>query len=150
MAYDITTTAQNLQAHLIGSALFSSVEIGTPNSPEPQGPTARIYFGSARVVETTLTNTIEVHVLQVRLYLGAYMYGEQERSLQASILASQAADYIVGDFTLGGTVRNVDIGGQYGDGLAVEFTDEETQTTPYHVATLTVPLIVDGATAFVA
>lgn len=150
MAFNITATAQALQTHLKDSRLFSDVEIGTPNSPPGEGPVARIAFTSMFVAETTLTTAIEVHVLEVAVYLGSYVYGEQSRELQSSILVSNVMDYLYEDFTLGGAVRNVDVGGQYGTGLEVEFEDEEIVEQSARVARISVPVIVDSATSLVA
>jgi len=149
MAFDITLTAQALQTHLQGSDLFASVDIGRPNSPVGDGPSARITIDSMRVVDTVLNAAIELHVLKVKIYLGAYSFGEQSRELQASTLTSEVLDLLYEDFTLGGRVRNVDIGGQYGS-IEVDFVDEETTDQPTHVADITVPIIVDSSTVFVA
>jgi hypothetical protein len=150
VAFDITATMQAIQTHLRDSNLFRGVDIINVTSPPPVGPYAALEPVSMSVVSTTLTNPIEVHVVRVSLYLAPYLQNDQNRVLLSSTLTSEVMDLLYGDFELGGNIRNIDVAGQYGAGLEVEFVDEEVATTPTHIATITVPLIVDSATSFVA
>lgn len=151
MAFDIDATCVAVQAWLVDSSIeFQDVSIRHPETVVAAGPVACIYPQSMRVVETTLTNPIELHVIKLNLYRAKFTVDDEERVLEAPRLASQVADLVYEDFTLGGRVRNVDIGGQYGEGFSVEFTDEDIQETTYHTAVITLPLIVDSGTAFVA
>ena len=150
MAFDITTSMEVMQTALVGSDLFRGVDIRHVDTAPPAGPYAALEPVSMSVVSTTLTSAIEVHVVKVALYLAPFLQDQQNRVLKASILTSQVADLFYGDFTLGGNVRNIDIAGQYGTPLEVEFVDVETADVPTHVANITVPLIVDSGTSFVA
>lgn len=151
MAFDILASMQAVQTHLQGSDLFREVLIKQYSSPPPVGPAAAIRPQRMYVASTTLTNPIEVHVVLVSLYYASYTQNDQDRATKAATLASAVADLIYADFTLGGRVRNVDFGGQYGSGFEVDFIPlEEIADIPTHVAEITLPLIVDGGTAFVA
>lgn len=147
MAFDITDTAEVVRLHLEGSELFWRADIAYPTSPPPEGPYAAVYPESMRVVGTTLTNPMELHTLKIRLYRAPYTLDDSERVLESARIASQVAALLYADFTLGAGIRNIDLG-QYSSGLSVEFTDEETANTPYHVADITLPLVVDPDTAF--
>ena len=150
MAFDITTTAGVVKTHLEGSGLFFAVDIIKPRSPVAEGPYACIYPERMRVVETTMVRTIEQHVLRVEVYQARHTQDDDDDAISPSTLTAQVANLFVGDFSLGGNVRNVDFGGQYGQALEAEFVDAEVARTPYHVSNITVPLIVDGDADFVA
>lgn len=150
MAFDITTTAGVVKTNLEALSVFFAVDILKPSSPAPEGPYAVIYPQATRVVGTTLTRTIEQHVLRIGIYQAPMVKDEDDRVLDPSILTARVASKLVGDFSLGGNIRNVDFAGEYGQPLEAEFVDEDVARTPYHVADITVPLIVDGDTDFVA
>lgn len=156
MAYDITTAANTLKAALEaltdgnGDALFYEVLVGTGHTQPGEGPSARITFGPMQVAETTLTHPIELHDIIVQVFLQSYSFDEDDRALKASALAAEVASSVYADFTLGGTCRNVDIGGQYSSGVEVDIVDEDVSEAAYHVANITIPIIVDNTTAFVA
>lgn len=149
-SFDVTATCLAIQTALQALNLFIAVDVTRQTSPPLDGPYATIWPASAKVVEVTLTRTVELHTLTVRLYRNQWSQDEQERVLESPRLAAQVMDVFVGDFDLGSNIRNVDVGGQYGAALTVDFTDELTAMTPTHVADITVGLIVDGATNFAA
>jgi hypothetical protein len=152
MAWDVATTARLVQTHLEDSNLFFSVDIERPGQPRGEGPSATIEIVGMRVAETTLTYPIELHTLRVRLWRAMNTAGAEAVELERATLTSQVLDLFYGDFALGGNIRNVDVGGQYGEPLAASFVDEtlDDSNARYHIADITLPLIVDGATAFVA
>lgn len=156
MAFDFATVLETVRNHLEGATdangqpLFATALIGEPNGPEPAGASARVTVRSAEVVSTTLTHAIELHTLNVRLYRGEYVSDEQVREVDTAVFVSRVMDLFYGDFTLGAGIRNIDIGGQHSSGLSVEFTTDETREATYHVADITLPLIVDSATTFAA
>ena len=159
MAFDIAASAVVVQDALRamttdGRDTFASVEIERPGIPRGEGPSATIQFNGMRVVGTTLTNPIEVHNLTVRLWRAQNTAGGQSKELEATQITSQVLDMLYGDFTLGAGIRAVDVAGIYGDSIEARFEDEDIPTAggnaSYHIADITVPLIVDSATAFVA
>lgn len=149
-SFDVTSTCEAIQTALQALNLFIAVDVTRITSPPPEGPYATVWPVSAKVVEVTLSRTVELHSLMIRLYRNPYGQDDQERVLESPRLAAQVMDVFVGDYVFGTTIRNVDIGGQYGEALAVTFTDEITALTPTHVADITVSLIVDGGTDFAA
>jgi hypothetical protein len=150
MAFDITATCESLKAAIEGTALFSGADITDPTRPTEEGPYAAIYPLSMSTVSTVLNAAIELHVIKVKLFYNPWAENEQERVLKAARLASQVADLFYGDFTIGGSVRNIDIGGQYSSGIEVDFTEVDTRESDAHVADITLPIIVDSATVFAA
>ena len=155
MALDIATTMGVVQTHLEGATdsegqpLFVEVAIGGPTMAEPDGPSARITAGPMQVVAVT-AHPIELHVVNVLLYRARFTDAEEDRETETAHFVSRVADLFYGDFSLGGNVRNIDVAGEHGQPMAVEFTQEDVGDAPFHVATLTLPLVVDSATSLVA
>lgn len=145
MAFDIAATCRAIQTHLVDSELFFKADISRPIHPVGVGPTATIQGESMRVVAVT-TTAIELHVVKVRIWRARDSSGEEVRELEAMELTTQVLDLFYGDITLGAGIRNVDIAGEYGDGIVVSFEDDDIETAPYHVADITLPLVVDSAT----
>lgn len=156
MSFDIEASARVVQEALRaleaadGEAVFFSVEIATPEHPVGVGPSATIAGESMKVVSLTLTNAIELHVLKVTLWRAQNSIGEEARELEAMRIASQVMDLFYGDFQLGGNIRAIDVGGIHSGGLEVSFEPREIENAPYHIADITLPLIVDSATALAA
>jgi hypothetical protein len=152
MSFDVTATMRAVETHLKdaenadGNALFKGVSIRRTRSALPTGPSAAISVESARVVETTLTNAIELHQLRVRLFRASNIRSEETTVTQSADLVSQVFDLFYGDITLGGRVRNIDVGGQYSSGLEVRWDEEMVAETDYYVADISLPLIVDSET----
>lgn len=145
MAFDITTTAGVVKTHINGTGDYFKADIGMPSGGRPQGPYAGIYPQSMSVEEVTLTTTVERHTLRIELHVSPTARTDQERVLEAARLTSEFLDLIYADYSLGGNVRAVDVAG-----IAVDFIDRIDAEVPTHVADITLPLIVDGTTAFAA
>lgn len=145
MSFDITTTAGVVKTHLEGLGVFFKVDIARPMPGRPQGPYAVIYPESMAVLETTLTNTVERHVLRIEVHVSPTASDHQEAVLKGARIVQQVIDACFGDFTLGGNVRNVDV-----SGVEVAFVERDEAEAPTHVADITLPLIVDGEQAFAA
>ena len=152
MSFDAAATMNAVKAHLTDASpeLFFAVEIARPVTPVGEGPTASIHVESMSVVETTLVRAIELHLLKVRVYQAAHTQALETRETEAARIVSEVMDLLYEDFTLGGRVRNVDVAGQYGTPLGATFGPDEIGEAEYHVADITLPIIVDSATDFVA
>ena len=150
MAFDIATTLDAVQTHLDGSGLFFETHIGQPTSAVGEGPIAAIFGDTVSVVDTTLNSTIEQHVLTIRLYQGTHIGAVETLEKDGWSLVSQVMDLFYGDFQLGANIRNVDVAGEYGTSLSASRDEEAIETTPYYVADIVLPLIVNSATTLVA
>lgn len=136
-------TAQAVKAHIDALDAFFAADIAVLRGGMPQGPYAVIYPQSIRVEQTTMLSTIEHHTLRVDIHVSPSARDQRERVLEGARLASQLLDSIYADFTLGGTVRNVDV-----VGIEVDFSEREFEDVPSRVAEITLPLIVDGTQPF--
>lgn len=151
-AFDVTNSLRTLETVLKASGRYPIVRIGEPKQPPitGQGIAAAVYLASQAVVGTTLTTPIEVHTVTVRFYRAMLDQPEDKAEID---LANAVADFeadLDGDYTLGGNVRNIDIGGQYGQGLGAEWGYVDIGGTMFRTAVVTVPLIVDSTVSFVA
>ena len=149
MAFDIKATLEAVQTLLEGSKLFKTVEIGRPESPVGDGPMATIHGESMEVVGVT-NHAIELHTLGIRIFQAQHSDALETLETDGWALVSQVMDLFYGDFELGGKIRNVDIAGQYGAPLSVDRNAEDIDTSPYYVAEITLPLVVDSTTLLVA
>ena len=149
MAFDIAATIAAVKTHLDDSDLFQTVHVGRPESPVGDGPVATIHGESMEVVGVT-NHAIELHVLGIRIFQATHSDALETLETDGWSLVSQVMDLFYGDFELGGRIRNVDIGGQYGAPPSVERDQDDIDTSPFYVAEITLPLIVDSATTLVA
>lgn len=76
-----------------------------------------------------------------------FMPADTEPQNDVDIAVTSAVDQLISalfaDFTLGDTIRNVDVLGAHGTPLSAAFGFTRFDSTTYRVATLTVPLIIN-------
>ncbi|MCR4340906.1 MAG: hypothetical protein NUW01_13585 [Gemmatimonadaceae bacterium] len=142
-AFNIKSTLLAIQSYLAASGHVKLARIGEPKSP-PESVTAAVYMSSVAVAELTLATTIESQVVTIRLYRGAFDDAEAAELELAQVVSNISRD-LLGEFDLGGTIRNVDAGGQYGTGLSARWGYVDVGGTMYRVADMTVPLVVDDS-----
>jgi len=150
MAFNIKASLDAIASHIARTGYVGDTRIGEPSSPPDAIDKlhASIYMASANVVELTLSTTIERHVVTVRLYRrAAFGQGDDAGQVEAemALAVSQIASNLVGEFDLGATMRNIDVAGQYGQGLATQWGYVSLGSTMFRTADITVPLIVDGS-----
>lgn len=103
-----------------------------------------------RVAQLTLSTTIEVHTAIVRIHMKAFTEpGENTETQMADIVSNLMEDFM-GDFDLGGTIRNIDVGGSEGEPLSatwgyVGINQAGGNPVMFRTVDITVPMIVDGS-----
>ena len=117
MAFNIKTTLDAISSHISRSGYVNDVRIGEPVAPPDATDKmhAAIYMASAGVVGLTLSNTVEVHLVTVRLYRrAAFGQGDDAGQVEAEVAlaVAQISSNLIGEFDLGGTARNIDVAGQ--------------------------------------
>jgi hypothetical protein len=150
MAFNIKATLDAISSHIARTGYVNDVRIGEPVSPPDaiDKMHAAIYMASAGVVSLTLSTTIEVHSVMVRLYRrAAFGQGDDAGQVEAemALAVSQVTSNLVGEFDLGATMRNIDIAGQYGQSLSATWGYVTIGNTVFRTVDLTVPLVVDGS-----
>ena len=150
MAFNIKATLDAIASHISRSGYASDVRIGEPVSPPDATDKvhAAIYMNSATVVGLTLSNTIEVHLVTVRLYRrAAFGQGDDAGQVEETmaLAVSQISSNLIGEFDLGGTARNIDVGGQYGQSIGAAWGYVQLGNTMFRTVDLSVPLVVDDS-----
>ena len=148
MAFNIKATLDAISSHIARTGYVNDVRIGEPVSPPDaiEKMHAAIYMANAGVVSLTLSTTIEVHGVVVRLYRrAAFGQGDDAGQVEAemALAVSQVTSNLVGEFDLGSTMRNIDIAGQYGQSLSATWGYITIGNTVFRTVDLTVPLVVD-------
>ena len=148
MAFNIKATLDAISSHIARTGYVNDVRIGEPVAPPDaiEKMHAAIYMASAGVVSLTLSTTIEVHSVVVRLYRrAAFGQGDDAGQVEAemALAVSQVTSNLVGEFDLGATMRNIDIAGQYGQSLSATWGYITIGNTVFRTVDLTVPLVVD-------
>jgi hypothetical protein len=146
MALDIVTILNRVQEHALTSGWFTDVNGEEPKSPpDTSSLTAAVWvqdIGPARGGSGLASTSIRIH-LTVRLYAG--LFTEPGDAIDPTLM--QALDALLasysGAFTLGGSVREVDLLGQFGDPLSAKAGYMIQSGTEYRVMDIVLPLIVD-------
>lgn len=146
MALDIATILGRVQDHALTSGWFTDVNGEEPKSPpDTSGLTAAVWvqeIGPARGGSGLASTSIRLG-LMVRLYAG--LYTEPGDAIDPHMV--QALDALLrsysGDFDLDGTVREVDLLGQFGDPLGAKAGYMLQGGTEFRVMDITIPLIVN-------
>ena len=148
MAFNIKSTLEAVQSHILSSGYAREiVSIGEPKQP-PQGGDSSfrfaIFMDSSEVVETTLAQSIEKVTVTIRIYLNMLAEPVDRIELQMAEVVSELGSTLMGDFSLGDTVRSIDFG-QYGGGFAATWGYGDLGGTMFRIADFSLPLIVDDS-----
>jgi hypothetical protein len=133
-----------LTSHVKTTVKAESVTQYEPEAaPAGKGLSVAVWVGSIRPVRggSGLDSTTLRAEFVVRLYfpLGVRSQETADRALIGAV--DDLGAVISGDFTLGNTVMNVDLLGQYGDGVGGTAGYSVVDGAEYRVFTLLVPLI---------
>jgi hypothetical protein len=123
---------------------FDRVNMHEPKAPPGSGLTAAVWVQELRPISTSgLASTSVLFVAVLRIYTN--MLQEPQDAIDP--LVCDAADDLVArfssGFTLGGVVREVDLLGAYGTGLAVLAGYLTIQQTMYRCMDLILPLVLN-------
>jgi len=147
MAFNIKASLRAVESHLLSGGYFGSdVRIGEPKSPPEALLSAAIFMGDVSVVQLTVAgNTIERHTVFIRIYENAFNEPEEDIELTLADVTSRVMASLVGEYDLGATIRNVDVGGQHGEPLRASWGYETVGGKVYRLVDILLGLIVDDS-----
>lgn len=148
MAFRIADTLSAVQSYFLASGYVDNASIGEYRQP-PSGVSAAIFMRRAGVARLTLNSTIETHLVTVRIYKSWITTDPEQLELELAELVSSVLSDLLGDYDLGGTIRNIDVGGQHGEALNTVFGHLDLAGTMYRIADIHLPFLVDDSATLV-
>lgn len=146
MAIDILGITDAAMSHALASGRFERVNGHEPkNAPATGGLTAAVW--TDRVMPQGRASGVDVVsavlILNVRVYASAV--SEPADAIDPDMVSAvdDLCRAYVGDFTLGGLVRDVDIFGMYGQPLDVRAGYLTQDGIPFRVMTIALPVVVN-------
>ena len=142
---DTLAILQAVESHASATGSFERVNRHEPKNAPGNGLSAAIWVQDLRpaALASGLAVTAAVLTLGVRLYTN--MLADPQDLIDPSMVAATDAlmTAYAGDFTLGDRVRNVDLLGQFGEGLAARAGYLEQDRKMFRVMTINLPLVVN-------
>ena len=139
----------SLVDHAVSKAMtlgiFETVNLHEPKSPPGSGQRCAIWAQSIEPIglASGLASTSGYVVLSARIY--GNMLAEPQDEIDPAIMT--AATTLLGafsaDFTMGGTVRNIDLLGSYGQKLGAQAGYLTLGKGLYRIMTITVPCVIN-------
>lgn len=140
----VTALFDALTSHAAETGLFERVPQHEPKSAPMSGLACAIWVASIEpVLSSGLASTSGRVLFNVRVY--SNMLAEPQDGIDPQILTAVCAlmtDYS-GAFTLGGTVREVDLLGEFGDALAAKAGYLSHDNRLFRVMDITLPIIIN-------
>lgn len=145
MALDITGILDAAISHASASGHFDQVNGHEPVSPSPSGGlTAGVWVDDILPIRSSgLNSTSALVVLMVRLYTSAQQLPLDAIDPNMVAAVDDLCTAYVGDFTLGGLIRSIDVRGINGQPLRARAGYLPQDGTVQRVMTITLPCIVN-------
>lgn len=141
---NVTGVFAAVESHAAASGLFDRVNTHEPKNAPGNGLTCAIWLASlAPVPSSGLAATSVRLVLMLRLYLN--MLQEPQDGIDPAVLTATDTliDAYVGDFTLGGLIRAVDIRGIHGTPLGAQAGYLPIGDATYRTVDIVLPLLIN-------
>jgi hypothetical protein len=142
VALDVQGILNAVVSHVAASGWFERVNAHEPANAPGHGLTAAVWVDRMdTVLSSGLASTTGRLVFNVRVYTS--MQQEPADAIDPNMTAAADALFraYIGDFTLGGLVRQVDVRGQHGIGLEARAGYLEQDGMLLRVLTITLPCI---------
>lgn len=143
MALDLASPRSWLTSHAQALGVFGQVLAHEPVSAPGSGLTFAVWLGDIGPVQSSGLNSTSARVtFNGRVYLPADTEPMDDVDLVIGGAAASVIGAYSGDFTLGGTVRNVDLLGE-GEALKARLGYLQLGSTTYRIATITIPTTIN-------
>lgn len=141
---DLEPTLQLLQDYYENTDRFQAVLIGEPKAPPSGDYTAALFPTGGKVVQVPLAGPpTECHDVLLRIYRNMLALPTEDTETEIMRCVAAVMDELYGHFTVGGTIRNVDLGGEFGESPNVKYGYLEVSGTMYRIADVRYGLVVD-------
>lgn len=134
-----------IESHFLASGLYTWVNTHEPKNPPNDGLGCAIWLQRVRGVdqESGLAKTSAIVTIMARTYTGMIQEPQDEIDPNLGAVTDSMMGRLSGDFTLGGTVRNIDLLNQYEDRFEALTGYVELGGKMYRVIDITIPCIVN-------
>ena len=150
MAFLVKATIQAVHSYLLSSGYVTEAQVGEPKAPPKTGLAAAVYMNRVSVASLTLSKTIELHVLTLRLYRDMLVEPLDEIEFTLAEAVSKIMEDLLGEYDLGATIRHVDAGGIYGTSVGATWGYIDVGGTLFRTVDITLPLVVDDSATLAA
>lgn len=142
MAFNVRATLEKVQSYLVSDGGFKGATIGEPKSLAVGTEIAAAVFMRGVSITKFFVNggTEETHTVNVRLYRDMLMEPTKDMEIEVAVAVQRIVSDLLGDFDLGGTIRNVD-----GVNVRTDWGYGDVGGKMYRIADITLPLIVDDS-----
>jgi hypothetical protein len=143
MTLDISTPRDVLTSHAQARGGFGQVLKHEPLSAPGSGLTYAVWVGDIDPIPAAsgLASTSARVVFNGRLYLPADTEPVDGVDIQLADAATDLMGLYTGDFTLGGSVRNIDLLGAHGTTMRARLGYLDIGSTTYRISTISIPTI---------
>ena len=145
MALDTLAILQAAESHVAATGHFERVNRHEPKNAPGNGLTAAIWVQDLRPAAQAsgLAAIAAILIVNVRLY--SNMLADPQDLIDPKLVAATDAlmSAYASDFTLGDRVRNVDLLGQFGEGLSAKAGYLEQDRKMFRVMTINLPLVIN-------
>lgn len=144
---DLAAYRSAAMSHAQGLGMFGQVLGHEPVSAPGSGLIYALWVSDlVPVPARSGLNSVSVRLeLTGRVFMPADSQPEDDVDTTVTTAVNGLMREYCGDFTLGGTVADIDLLGAHGPALRAKFGYARFDSTTYRVATLTIPLIINDA-----
>ena len=135
-----------IQGHLMASGHFAEATIGEPAAWGDSGQLyGAIWTMGTRSPYVSFDSTTRVYDTRVRLYTQAFTSPLDSREFVLARAVQQIASDLAGDYTLGGTVRELDIAGQFGPPMRARWGHAAVAGVMYRIVDIDIGLVINNS-----
>lgn len=148
MPFAVKATLENVETYLQKSGYFAAgVQAGVPMAPpQGEGLFGAVFMRSVSVNKVYANGgTEETHLVTVRVHRNAMNRPADEIEFELAVCVQQVVSDLIGDYDLGATVREIDVGGMNGTPLRSEWGQVDIGGVMFRVVDIMLPLTVDDS-----
>lgn len=144
MAIGIQSILDVVSSHALSSGLFQAVNTHEPKSAPPNGaPLCAMWANDVRPTSSGLASVSVMVSLNICIYSSFIQQPADMIDPNIVNVVDTLLEAYVGDFTLGGNARSIDVFGAHGEGLYVKAGYLNIDGKIFRVMTIFLPIIVN-------